>query len=133
MIIVCCPARNLLSLTSDLRTPLGHVTDFTPCPRLPRPARKIWPRSHHWESRLFILPSRAPTGRAGLGPCHLSAGHGTVFRHDPNYGTTRNILDRDCTKRTRGPCRAQDLGTAGYMGRPASWTVLGPVRHENST
>jgi hypothetical protein len=56
----------------------------------------------------------------GLGPCHLRAGHGTVFWHDLKHGTARNILGRAGTTRTRGPCRAQNLGTAGYMARPAS-------------
>jgi hypothetical protein len=67
----------------------------------------------------------------GLGPCHLRAGHGTVFWHDLKYGMTWNILNCTSTTRTWGLCRAQNLGTAGYMARPASWAVLGPARHEN--
>ena len=69
----------------------------------------------------------------GLGPCYLRAGHGTVFWHDPKHGTTRNILGRAGTTCTQGPCHAQDLGTVGYMARPAFWAVLGPARHENNT
>ena len=51
-------------------------------------------------------------GKKGMGlelghrPCHLRAGHGTVFWHDPKHGTTQNILDRAGMTRTQGPCRA---------------------------
>ena len=55
--------------------------------------------------------------------------YGILARTEARHA--RNILGLAGTTRTRGSCRAQDLGMAGYMARSAFWAVLGLARHEN--
>jgi hypothetical protein len=56
-----------------------------------------------------------------------------MVRPEAQHDTARNVLGHAGMTRTRGPCRAQDLGTAGYMAWPVFWAVLGPAQHKSIT
>ena len=60
-----------------------------------------WPHTHRRDDAAGAQPLELV-----FGLCYFWADYGSIVWHDSKYDTTRNILDRAGTTRTRGPCRA---------------------------
>jgi hypothetical protein len=66
--------------------------------------------------------------KSGLGLCHLRAAMTRSFSMARSTARHGIFWVVPSMTRIRGPCRAYNLGMAGYMARPAFWIVFGPAR-----